>query len=286
VEAIVRRERIDAILATWAYPDVVASVRLGRQLGVPVVAKVHGSDINVYARGWRRRAVVEALNRCERVLCVSAALREQTAALGVAPDRLVVIPNGVDVTRFAPQDRLFAQFEELPLDAHLLGAFGGQADEAHRRVARLLPQAPLPPCGGGRPQGLAPARLVLAQVCDGTQQLHRLFEGVGALRMAGDLHALPGGQVGVDVPLGLLELLLDGRELGGHVDVVLERLLVQGFELFLEFAQRLLELEQVGGSLHRAARVVAPRAAVNGGCAKVGPYGARCALVFKFPSGL
>ena len=77
-----------------------------------------------------------------------------------------------------------------------------------------------------------------------------VVEGVGALGVAGDLHALPRGEVGVDVPLGDLDLFLDGGQLAGHVDVVLKGLLVQGFELLLEFAEWFLELEQVGGSIH------------------------------------
>jgi len=39
----------DLIFAAWAYPDVAAAVRFAREAGVPVVAKVHGSDVNYLA---------------------------------------------------------------------------------------------------------------------------------------------------------------------------------------------------------------------------------------------
>jgi glycosyltransferase involved in cell wall biosynthesis len=78
---------------------------MAREAGRPLVAKVHGSDVNVLARGWRARAVAAALNGCQRVICVSQALRERLVELGVSADRLAVIPNGVDDTRFAPRER-------------------------------------------------------------------------------------------------------------------------------------------------------------------------------------
>ena len=52
--------RPDAVLATWAYPDVVGTALLARVLRVPLVAKVHGSDINVSASGQLRRRMIGA----------------------------------------------------------------------------------------------------------------------------------------------------------------------------------------------------------------------------------
>ena len=66
------RGRIDAVLGSWAYPDGCAAVLLGRVLGVPVVVKTHGTDINVVAemRG-PRRALRRVLPRADRVVAVS-----------------------------------------------------------------------------------------------------------------------------------------------------------------------------------------------------------------------
>src|SRR5437660_10781405 len=49
VTRLCRRYQPDVILGTWAYPDAVAVAALARRLGIPWVAKVHGSDINAYA---------------------------------------------------------------------------------------------------------------------------------------------------------------------------------------------------------------------------------------------
>src|SRR4051812_34760344 len=49
VMQVAREFRPDVLLATWAYPNAVVAAVLARQLGLPWVAKVHGSDINVSA---------------------------------------------------------------------------------------------------------------------------------------------------------------------------------------------------------------------------------------------
>ena len=54
------RGRVDVLLAAWAYPDGCAAVALGRLLGVPVVVKLHGSDINVLGQRRGPRTVMRA----------------------------------------------------------------------------------------------------------------------------------------------------------------------------------------------------------------------------------
>jgi glycosyltransferase involved in cell wall biosynthesis len=66
--------------------------------------------MNVVARmrGPRRR-LEWALPRAARVIAVSKPLAEQARALGVAPDRIDVIRNGIDRTTFRPRDRAQAR---------------------------------------------------------------------------------------------------------------------------------------------------------------------------------
>ncbi len=105
-----RRGRFDVLLGSWAYPDGVAAVALGRALGVPTVVKLHGSDIDVLAeRPALRRQLALALPRAARVVAVSRALAAKAEALGVAPDRIDVVTNGVDSTLFHPRDRAGAR---------------------------------------------------------------------------------------------------------------------------------------------------------------------------------
>jgi len=105
-----RRGRFDVLLGSWAYPDGVAAVALGRALGVPTVVKLHGSDIDVLAeRPALRRQLALALPRAARVVAVSRALAAKAEALGVAPDRIDLVTNGVDGALFHPRERAAAR---------------------------------------------------------------------------------------------------------------------------------------------------------------------------------
>jgi len=94
------------LLASWAYPDAVAGAWLAALWRVPLVVKVHGSDLNLMAAGGLHRPQIRyALRRAAGVLAVSQALAGEARALGAAPDRIRVIYNGVDTARFQPGDR-------------------------------------------------------------------------------------------------------------------------------------------------------------------------------------
>jgi glycosyltransferase involved in cell wall biosynthesis len=104
--AQVKSFRPDVILTPWAYPDGTAVVALGKLWGVPVVVRAMGSDINHSARQPGRRTQVRwALNQAGGVVAVSQALATTMAELGVARERISVIPTGVDHTIFHPRDR-------------------------------------------------------------------------------------------------------------------------------------------------------------------------------------
>ncbi len=126
IRGIVRRLettfRFDRILATWAYPDVVASTWIAQQHRVPIIARLHGSDVHVYANGpWRRRAVRAALQRCHAVIAVSEAMQAELVRWGIPARKIAVIPNGVDEERFTMQDRAACRRAlELPMDGQVV----------------------------------------------------------------------------------------------------------------------------------------------------------------------
>jgi glycosyltransferase involved in cell wall biosynthesis/peptidoglycan/xylan/chitin deacetylase (PgdA/CDA1 family) len=107
-----RRGQFDVLLGSWAYPDGVAAVMLGRAAGVPAVVKVHGSDLDVLAE-WPslRWQMTRLLPRADRIVAVSRSLVERAAALGVDPARIDLVMNGVDTDLFHPRDRAAARQE-------------------------------------------------------------------------------------------------------------------------------------------------------------------------------
>lgn len=107
VASIVRSGRPDLVYATWAYPDCYAASLVAKRHGLPLVARVHGSDINEYFdHPARKRRILEAMRSARAVVAVSKALRELLAAAGVDPARIHVIYNGIDRDLFRAGDRL------------------------------------------------------------------------------------------------------------------------------------------------------------------------------------
>lgn len=103
-----RRESgdFDLIDAHFFYPDGAAAVLLGRWFGKPVVVTARGTDINEFP-GYRvpRAWILWVARQANALITVSAALREALRNLGVPPERITVLRNGVDFETFRSADR-------------------------------------------------------------------------------------------------------------------------------------------------------------------------------------
>ena len=103
---VAARRPFDVIDAHFAHPEGVAAVLLGKIVRVPVLVTVRGSELRYYRQRWKRFWMSWALRRADRVIAVSENLRDLTIALGVDPQRVRTIPNGVDISVFYRRDRL------------------------------------------------------------------------------------------------------------------------------------------------------------------------------------
>lgn len=112
------KNRIDVIIAPFAYPDGIASVIVGQMLGVPVVIKLHGGDMNVGARIPQiGRWVRWGFERVDRIAAVSVPLAQAANEFGVPWSKIAVVEDGVDSTLFRIRDRAEAKREVgLPTD--------------------------------------------------------------------------------------------------------------------------------------------------------------------------
>jgi len=96
----------DAIDAHYFYPDGVAAAWLGRHFDRPVVITARGTDLNLIPEHrLPRRMIRLAAERAAGLITVCAALKDSLVALGVSPERITVLRNGVDLTLFRPLDR-------------------------------------------------------------------------------------------------------------------------------------------------------------------------------------
>jgi glycosyltransferase involved in cell wall biosynthesis len=133
-----RARSYDVLLASYAYPDGCAGVILGRLLGLPVVVKCHGSDLNRVTRHVLPRLQLRLLlPRARAVVVVSQHLKHRARGLGVPPERLHVVYNGIDRELFKPRDRELARRRlGLSLDREIVLYLGHL--EEHKGVRDLL----------------------------------------------------------------------------------------------------------------------------------------------------
>jgi glycosyltransferase involved in cell wall biosynthesis len=135
---LVREKRIGLIHAHTIMPDGFAAVLLGRELNLPVVCTIHGSDINLYphrsvASLWATRW---ALNRVSRVIAVSDHLKANIFRL-VGQRQVEVVRNGADAEVFVPVPKHLARTKlGLPLNQKIV-LFVGRLTEV-KQIPILL----------------------------------------------------------------------------------------------------------------------------------------------------
>jgi glycosyltransferase involved in cell wall biosynthesis len=210
--------RPDVIFGCWAYPDGWAAVKLARELGIPAVIKIVGSDVLII-KGKARRKMVEGLQQADAVVAVSRHLAEYAISLGVNPDRVHVVYNGLDTKLFHPGNQALARAKlglmvnrpiVLFIGNLLISKGVGVLVEA---LARLVGQGLNPLCvivGRGRDEPKLRAMISRLELQD-----HVLLVGPKPLEempdwyRACDLLALPSFSEGV--PNVLLEASACGR---------------------------------------------------------------------------
>jgi glycosyltransferase involved in cell wall biosynthesis len=153
IERLKRSSDFDLIDAHYFYPDGVAAIMLGLHVRKPVAITARGSDLNIIAQYTvPRRMIRWAAERAAGLVTVSAALREHLVGLGIARDRVFVLPNGVDLELFCPGNR--AKFRsELGVKGLVLLSIGNliplKGHELTIEVLTHLPEAHLLIVGDG-----------------------------------------------------------------------------------------------------------------------------------------
>ena len=135
--------RFDLIDAHYFYPDGVAAARLAREFGIPVVVTARGTDLNLIPKYTvPRRMICRAAAHADGLVTVCQALKDRLVKLGTAPDRIVVLRNGVDLQVFNPMDREKAR-ARLGLTRRTLGSVGWLVErKGHHHAIRALRALP------------------------------------------------------------------------------------------------------------------------------------------------
>lgn len=134
----------DLLDAHFIWPDGVAVAHLARSLNMPFAITLRGWLYPCAEIPARRRMCAQALMQASRIISVSQALADLAIELGANPARVHVIPNGVDMNTFRPDDKEQARKElGLPLDAPLVVAVAHlKPTKGHTELVRALARVP------------------------------------------------------------------------------------------------------------------------------------------------
>ncbi len=215
-----KRFNFQVIDAHFTYPDGYAAALLGRWLRVPVTITMRGSEVR-QARDRRFRLLLtKALQRAQRIFCVSDSLKKLAKGLGIEDRKIRVIPNGVDTGKFTPVPKSKArQIIGLPLGIPVLVTVGVLVEGKgfHRviellpRLCRQLPELQYLIVGGASPT--SPAG-------DWSQRLKRQVSHLG---LQGKVHFL--GQLSPEdlkIPLSAADIFVLSTRSEGWANVFLE----------------------------------------------------------------
>ncbi|UCV17326.1 glycosyltransferase [Ferribacterium limneticum] len=133
--------QLDIIDAHFAYPDGYAASLLSRWLSVPFTITLRGTETRHVSDPRFSGPLLQAINRADQVFSVSESLRQLMIAHGTKPEKIEVVGNGVDTTRFAPQDKATCrQALDIPAQAKVLISVGGLVPrKGFHRVIEVLP---------------------------------------------------------------------------------------------------------------------------------------------------
>ena len=137
-----QKHNFNVIDSHFAYPDGYAASLLGKWLKIPVTITLRGTEIRHSNNPQLRPLLVRAMHHAARVFSVSDSLRRHVITLGIPDNKLHVVGNGVDTTKFNPVPRLEARARlGININAPVLISVGGLVErKGFHRVIDCLPE--------------------------------------------------------------------------------------------------------------------------------------------------
>jgi glycosyltransferase involved in cell wall biosynthesis len=131
----------DIVHAHYLFPSGTLAAIPARLRGKPLVLFAHGSDILLADWRWPVGALTRrAALTSDHIVAPSRVFADELVArLGVEPERITVIPSGIDLELFAPGGRAQARLaENLPTDTPVLAFVGALNDNKGEGCADIV----------------------------------------------------------------------------------------------------------------------------------------------------
>lgn len=141
---VVRRLRRDfpfsVLDAHFAYPDGIAAALLARSFDVPYTITLRGNEPMHGAYPVRGMSIRWAIRNAASIIAVSGRLAQFAEACGAPPNRIRVIPNGVDTSLFHPRPatRVYREMGIQPGTPVIVSAGYLIERKGHHHVIRAL----------------------------------------------------------------------------------------------------------------------------------------------------
>jgi glycogen synthase len=249
IAEVVRQFRPDVLHAHSPVLDALAALKIARATGLPLMYEIrafwedaavgNGTGREGSPRYRTTRALETwAVKRADAVAVICEGLRRDLIARGIAADKIVVSPNGVDMGLFGtPVARDDALAAELGIDGEVIGFIGSFYDyeglddliAAMPALIAARPSAQLLLVGGGPMAESLRAQAAASSVADRIRFVGRVpHEQVERYYSLVDVLAYPRKKMRLTdlvTPLKPLEAMAQGRlvaasDVGGHRELI------------------------------------------------------------------
>ncbi len=164
IKKIQKEFNFDIIDTHFLYPDGFAGVLIAKVLCKPVIISARGGDVTLYFKfSIIRFLSLYALKKVDKIIAVAESLKDEMIKFNIPAEKIMVIPNGVDIEKFHPINMKQARGElNLPLDKKILLSVGSLVerkgfhyliDAVNEIVKRGIKDILLIIIGGPNPEG-------------------------------------------------------------------------------------------------------------------------------------
>ncbi len=136
-----QQQKFNIIDSHFAYPDGYAATLLGKLFKVPVTITLRGTEVPLSAMPARKIKMMEALNNATQIFSVSKSLKNHVVDLGADEDKIKVVGNGIDTSKFYPVDKNIArEMLDIAQTDKVMISVGGLVDrKGFHRVIAVMP---------------------------------------------------------------------------------------------------------------------------------------------------